>query len=90
MEGKEKIPVQTDRELNNRAMSADQVLNRLTNKFIEINKTLDYLAIKDATYHESTEYNVRQALITVAVIRACGGLGKDAEILLSGCKKCCY
>lgn len=79
------------KEMNdNRVMSADQVLNVLTNKFIEINKTLDYLAIKDAAYHEFTEYNVRQALIMVAVIRACGGLGKDAEILLGGCKKCCY
>lgn len=80
MEEKEKIPV----------MSIDQVLNRLTNKFIEINKTLDCLAIKDTTYYESTEYNVRQALITIAVIRACGGLGKNAETLLGGCKERCY
>ena len=79
------------KEMNdNRVMSADQVLNVLTNKFIEINKMLDCLEIKDAAYHEFTEYNVRQALIMVAVIRACGGLGKDAEILLGGCKKCCY
>lgn len=65
-----------------KVLSTDEVIEILTRKIQEMNGIIDRLEIKDVSYSNKSFNEVKQALITVAVIRACEGLGCDAESYL--------
>lgn len=62
-------------------LSVDEVLELLTEKMVEINKTIDLLEVRGVGFTESGYVQTKRALITVAAIRACKGFGREAERL---------
>ena len=62
-------------------LSVDEVLDLVTVKLVEINEIVDSLEISDGDYPLDGYHQMKQALITVAVIRACKGFNKQAVSL---------
>ena len=62
-------------------LSVDEVLELLTEKMVEINKTIDLLEVRGVGFTESGYVQTKRALITIAAIRACKVLVKEAEHL---------
>lgn len=67
-------------------LSIDESVNNLANIFIQMQSTIDRIAIKDAWYTKAFGDEVENALITMAVIKAFG-IGKKSERYLGVVKK---
>ncbi len=67
-------------------LSIDEAVNNLANIFIQMQSTMDRIAIKDAWYTKAFGDEVENALITMAVIKAFG-IGKKSERYLGVVKK---
>lgn len=67
-------------------LSIDEAVNNLANIFIQMQSTMDRIAIKDAWYTKAFGDEVENALITMAVIKAFG-IGKQSERYLGIVKK---
>lgn len=59
----------------------DEVLDIIIMKLIEINENIELLEVRDRDYSPNAYYQIKHALITVAAIRECIGLGKEAGSL---------
>lgn len=64
-----------------RPLSVDEVLDLVTVKLVEINEAVDSLEISDGDCPLDGYHQMKQALITVAAIRACKGFNKQAVSL---------
>ena len=64
-----------------RPLSVDEVLDLVTVKLVEINEAVDSLEIGSGDYQLDEYHQMKQALITVAAIRACKGFNKQAVSL---------
>ena len=64
-----------------RPLSVDEVLDLVTVKLVEINEAVDSLEISNGDYPLAGYHQMKQALITVAAIRACKGFNKKAVSL---------
>lgn len=62
-------------------LSVDEVLDIVTVKLVEINEIVDSLEISDGDYPLDGYHQMKQALITVAAVRACKGFNKQAVSL---------
>lgn len=66
-----------------RVISVDEAIDELSECFKNMNSILDRVQIKDAKYSKYFDDNVRNALITVAMIKAFGMSGKAECYLLA-------
>ena len=62
-------------------LNVDEVINLVTLKLVEINEVIDLLEICEGDYPLDGYCQMKQALITVAAIRACKGFNKQAVSL---------
>ena len=67
-------------------LTIDEAIKLMTGKVKEINDIWERVEIKDGFYSNEFHYDIRRALITIAVIRALG-IGKDAERYLGAVVK---
>ena len=67
-------------------LTIDEAIKLMTGKVKEINDIWERVEIKDGFYSDEFHYDIRRALITIAVIRALG-IGKDAERYLGAVVK---
>lgn len=67
----------------NKVISVDEAIEELSECFKNMNSILDRVQIKDAKYSKHFDDNVRNALITVAMIKAFGMCGKAECYLLA-------
>ncbi len=65
-----------EKNTNIEILSVDEAIEELSECFKNMNSILDRVQIKDAKYSKHFDDNVRNALITVAMIKACGMCGK--------------
>lgn len=64
-----------------RPLSVDEVLDLVTVKLVEINEAIDLLEIGNGNCPLDGYRQMKQAIITVAAIRACKGFNKQAVSL---------
>ena len=67
----------------NKVISVDEAIEELSECFKNMNSILDRVQIKDAKYSKHFDDNVRNALITVAMIKAFGISGKAENYLVA-------
>ena len=67
-------------------LSVDEAVNNLAKTFIQMQSIMDRVVIEDTWYTKAFGDEVKNALITMAVIKAFG-IGKQSERYLGGVKK---